>query len=72
MEKKGLKLDLSTQKIVAEHAVDSSLLSMVSHNVEQRRIQRLEKCIRVAMEQKYSNSHKSGHYEGLPLYYQWL
>jgi hypothetical protein len=38
MEKEGLELASFTQKVATDYTVDSALLSMVSHNLEQRTV----------------------------------
>jgi hypothetical protein len=38
MEKEGLELGSFTQKVAAEYAVDSALLSMMSHNLVQKKV----------------------------------
>jgi hypothetical protein len=36
MEKQGLELDSFTQKVAVEYTVDHALLSIASHNLEQK------------------------------------
>jgi hypothetical protein len=48
MEKEGLELGSFTEKVAAVCSVDSALLLVVNHNLEQKKFSETEKCTRTS------------------------